>query len=73
MPHIDVHEARDRLPVLIERARRGEDVVLTEDDRPLARLVAARDSKRRKPGSAEGLIQMSDDFDEPLDDFDEYT
>lgn len=26
----------------------------------------------RKAGSAEGLIQMSDDFDEPLDEFKDY-
>lgn len=28
---------------------------------------------QRKSGTAEGKIQMSDDFDEPLDDFNEYT
>jgi len=28
--------------------------------------------KRRKAGSAEGLIKMSDDFDAPLEDFEEY-
>ena len=28
--------------------------------------------KRRKAGSAEGLIKMSPDFDEPLEDFEEY-
>ncbi len=28
--------------------------------------------KRRKAGSAEGLIKMSDDFDAPLDGFEEY-
>lgn len=27
---------------------------------------------RRKAGSAEGLIKMSEDFDEPLEDFEEY-
>ena len=73
MTRIDVRHAGDRLSTLIERARRGEDVVLTDDDRPLARLVAADGSGRRRPGSAKGLIQMSDDFDEPLDELDEYT
>lgn len=29
-------------------------------------------SKTKKPGLAKGLIEMSDDFDEPLDDFKEY-
>ena len=28
--------------------------------------------KRRKAGSAEGLIKMSDDFDAPLEGFEEY-
>lgn len=28
--------------------------------------------KRQKAGSAEGLIKMSDDFDAPLEDFEEY-
>lgn len=28
--------------------------------------------KSRKAGSAEGLIKMSDDFDAPLEDFEEY-
>lgn len=28
--------------------------------------------KARKPGLAKGLIKMSPDFDEPLDDFKEY-
>ena len=28
--------------------------------------------KKRKAGLAKGLIEMSDDFDEPIDDFKEY-
>jgi len=28
--------------------------------------------KRRKAGSAEGLIKMAADFDQPLEDFEEY-
>lgn len=28
--------------------------------------------KKRKAGLAKGLIEMSDDFDEPLEDFTEY-
>lgn len=29
-------------------------------------------AKKRKAGLAKGLIEMADDFDEPLDDFKEY-
>lgn len=42
-------------------------IVLYEENAP--KNVAG---KRRKAGSAEGLIKMSDDFDEPLEDFEEY-
>lgn len=31
-----------------------------------------RKLKERKPGVAKGLIKMSSDFDEPLEDFKEY-
>lgn len=27
---------------------------------------------KRKPGLAKGMVKMSDDFDEPLNDFNEY-
>lgn len=39
-----------------------------------SKSVTKRKNKpQRKPGLAKGLIQMEDDFDEPLDDFKEYT
>ena len=28
--------------------------------------------ERRRPGTAKGLVHISDDFDEPLEDFREY-
>ncbi len=31
------------------------------------------ETKKRKSGLAKGLIEMSDDFDEPLDDFKDYS
>lgn len=33
---------------------------------------SANPKKQRRAGLAKGLIKMSDDFDEPLDDFKEY-
>jgi hypothetical protein len=37
-------------------------------------LLTKRSNKpqKRKPGLAEGLIKMKEDFDEPLEDFNEY-
>ena len=51
---------------------KGVEVVITEQDTPVARFVPATEPRRpRRPGSAEGLITLADDFDAPLEDFSE--
>ncbi|MCX6359943.1 MAG: type II toxin-antitoxin system prevent-host-death family antitoxin [Armatimonadetes bacterium] len=71
---VTIGEAGARLAGLIDLAKRGEDVVITRDDVPVARLVCEvprRPSPRR--GTARGLVlRMADDFDAPLADFKEY-
>jgi antitoxin (DNA-binding transcriptional repressor) of toxin-antitoxin stability system len=80
MTRINIQEASQRLPSLVAEARDGEEVILTEGDVPVARLVAVGPSihpqdesgARPKFGSGRGLIQyMAPDFDAPLDDFSE--
>jgi prevent-host-death family protein len=74
MHQVNVEEAKDNLPELIEAAVKGEDVVITKDDEQVVRLVPIPRMKVRPQfGSARGLITMSDDFDDPLPDFQEYT
>jgi len=34
--------------------------------------VSVRKHKKRQFGSAKGMITMADDFDDPLEDFQEY-
>lgn len=61
------------LPELIDSVVNGDEIVFTENDQPVAKLVAVPQEKPRpKLGSAKGMIFLSDDFDEPLEDFDEY-
>jgi len=75
MHKVDVEQARDCLPDLIEEAMAGGEVLITRDSQPLVRLVVAatpRERKRRHFGSAKGLIHIADDFDEPLEDFRDY-
>jgi antitoxin (DNA-binding transcriptional repressor) of toxin-antitoxin stability system len=62
-----------RLPDLLDSVRRGEEVIFTQNDLPVARLVGVRQEKPRPQfGSAKGLFVVAEDFDEPLEDFDEY-
>jgi antitoxin (DNA-binding transcriptional repressor) of toxin-antitoxin stability system len=73
MHQVNVEEAKSNLPDLIDAAVNGEEVVIAKDDRHAAKLVPVSQARPRPQfGSARGLISMSDDFDEPLEDFAEY-
>nr|VFJ87430.1 MAG: Antitoxin component of toxin-antitoxin stability system, DNA-binding transcriptional repressor [Candidatus Kentron sp. H]VFJ89020.1 MAG: Antitoxin component of toxin-antitoxin stability system, DNA-binding transcriptional repressor [Candidatus Kentron sp. H]VFJ95737.1 MAG: Antitoxin component of toxin-antitoxin stability system, DNA-binding transcriptional repressor [Candidatus Kentron sp. H] len=73
MLNIDMAEAGNRLPELIARSIGGSEVVITRDGQPVAKLVALIGPERKRHfGSARGLIKISDDFDGPLEDFQEY-
>ena len=74
MTSISLHEAQARLVDLIRQLAPGEEVVITENDQPIARLVAAPGPRPpRKLGTLRGtVLYMAPDFDAPLDDFQEY-
>jgi antitoxin (DNA-binding transcriptional repressor) of toxin-antitoxin stability system len=58
---------------LIEEAISGETVFVVRDDQQAVQLVSVVLPKRRPQfGSAKGLIVLADDFDAPLEDFNEY-
>ena len=70
---VSVTEAAANLNELIQAAIDGEEVILLNGDRSAIRLMPIGMIKPdRKPGSAKGLIWMSDDFDDPLEEFKEY-
>lgn len=55
---------------LIDAALRGEPVFIERDGKALVQLTPLKQMLHpRKAGSAKGMIKMSEDFDEPLDDF----
>lgn len=74
MHTIDLNHAKQQLPELIKQTIRGDEVIITQGGEPIAKLVALsrQSSKQRQFGSAKGLIKISDDFDEPVEDFKEY-
>jgi prevent-host-death family protein len=67
---VSVHEAQDKLPDLLAQALAGNEVIITEDGTPVARLVpvVAHSKKKRVAGLNRGAILTSEDFDEPLPD-----
>ena len=72
MQTITVTEAAERLSDLIDAALRGEEIIITKGDRSVVKLMPTQPVKNRQPGSAKGQVWMSDDFDEPLEDFKDY-
>jgi prevent-host-death family protein len=73
MQQIKLEEAKVRLPDLIEAAMKGEEIFILRNDQPVVQLVPVESRERHaRFGSAAGLITMADDFDAPLEDFNEY-
>jgi prevent-host-death family protein len=75
MSTITIQEARANLDELIHRLSPGEEVVITENDQPVAKLVATQAPHRKIPklGTQRGSVLSMEHFDDPLDDFKEYT
>ncbi len=70
MTQVDVREAQAALCELLERVMAGEEIVITVDGRPVARLLPMEPAPvRRRSGSAVGQVAMSPDFDAPLPEF----
>jgi antitoxin (DNA-binding transcriptional repressor) of toxin-antitoxin stability system len=73
MQQVTIDEAKAHLPDLIEAVLNGIEVVIAKDEQPIVKIVpVSKNTPRRRAGSAKGLIKMSDDFDEPLEDFKDY-
>jgi prevent-host-death family protein len=70
MAEVGMHEAKTKLSQLVERAHSGEDVTITRNGTPVARLVPVKPVNRLREawGVWRGQVWMADDFDELPDD-----
>ena len=66
MATVTIQEAQASLSELIHRLAPGEEVVITENNRPVARLLPSVE-KPRQLGTLRGTVQyIAPDFDAPL-------
>ncbi len=74
MSTISLEEAQARLGELVAQLQPGQEILILQHERPVARLVAEPRpcSKPRQPGSAAGQLLIHEDDDEHLEDFREY-
>lgn len=64
---VSLYDAKTHLSRLVDRAAAGEEIVITKNGLPLAKLVAAPSTREnRRPAHALGIVYLSDDFDEPM-------
>jgi prevent-host-death family protein len=74
MYHVTLEEATTRLPELIREASDGGEVVLTQNNHPVAKLIAVSSERpRARRGSAKRkVLHMAEDFDAIPAGFEEY-
>ena len=76
MATFTIQEAQAQLADLIHRLTPGEEVVITENNKPVAKLVSEPSKRqpalRPPPGLGKGCITVISDDDEHLQDFAEY-
>jgi len=68
MTVVSIKEAKAKLPELIHKLKSGDDVIITDKNEPVARLLpAATAPAKRKLGSMRGTVTfMALDVDAPL-------
>ncbi len=69
MPDIvfNLYEAKSSLSRLVDRAAKGEEIIIAKAGKPMVRLVpVGQIRKQRKPGGWEGRLYIAPDFDDPL-------
>jgi len=73
MSTVNIHQAKTHLSRLVQEAVEGGEVIIARANKPLVKLVPVEEARPpRRLGTAAGKVWMSEDFDEPLPDFDEY-
>ena len=65
---VNVHEAKTHFSRLLERAARGEEVVIAKAGKPVARLIPFATPTDRRLGQDAGNVTIAADFDAPLPD-----
>jgi prevent-host-death family protein len=74
MSTVTIEEAQAKLSELIDTLAPGEEIMITRNQQPVAKLVGQHPSARqpRRPGSAKGKLVILAEDDEHLEDFKDY-
>ncbi len=68
MTTVNMHEAKTRLSQLVAKVEAGEEVIISRDGKPVAKLTRIAAKKRAKFGFAKGTIKVIGDINDPMPD-----
>ena len=69
MKSYNMHEAKSQLSKLVEQALSGEETIIARAGKAVVKLIPCdHPAKPRELGLMKGKIQISSDFDDPLEE-----
>ena len=69
MTTVNIHEAKTHFSRLLSRVAAGEEIIIANAGKPVARLMPFRKPRGKRPlGMDKGLYAVPNDFDAPLAD-----
>jgi prevent-host-death family protein len=66
MPSVNIHEAETTFSQLLRRVASGEEIIISDAGKPVARLVPIGAAHKRHLGTDEGAFTVPDDLNDPL-------
>ncbi len=64
---VNIYDAKTHLSKLVDQAAAGVDVIVSRNNKPIARITQLEQAKRRIVfGVLQGQVQVATDFDAPL-------
>ncbi|MCA2659828.1 MAG: type II toxin-antitoxin system prevent-host-death family antitoxin [Microcystis sp. M049S2] len=73
MMQLTVDEAKNQLSELLKAASKGEQVIIQNHEGQDFQIISlAPTVKHPQYGSAKGIVKMLDNFDDPIEEFEEY-
>ena len=69
MATINIHNAKTHFSKILTRVNRGEEVIIAKAGKPVAKIIPIKaGGSDRVPGSAKGMLTISEEFFQPLPD-----
>ena len=70
---VSIDEAQAKLAELIQRMAPGDEIIITQNQQPVAKLVSqSKPLQRREPGRCKGMITLLVEDEEHLEGFKDY-